>query len=273
MQKKPHGPTEPAINPATGLREDELALCVDPNNPGKIEKYVLPDGTVVDPAEQNTSQGIVSIIHPDLIITSSQKEGFRPILASRLGEMLLIAENLFGKRDHAYTFLGIEFTEGLPRIQFEANQGMIMQLPAYAMFEPMNTYAMMAHECIHMLSPCPRRPVKILEEGMAEVFSYIYMRDTMQHELKLKTPGSAYHEAGELVAMLVSIDPYGVKRMREEEPTISLISKSLIWKYYPMLDEGTAARLARTFVKDDCDDPDILAWYENEGRQAKCASD
>jgi hypothetical protein len=57
---------------------------------------------------------------------------------------------------------------------------------------------------------------------------------------------------------------YGIKRMREEEPTISLISKSLIWKHYPMLQEGVAARLARTFVRDGCTDAGILAWYEKE---------
>lgn len=34
----------------------------------------------------------------------------------------------------------------------------------------------------------------ILEEGMAEVFAYIYMQGTWKGELPSKTPGSAYHE-------------------------------------------------------------------------------
>jgi hypothetical protein len=63
---------------------------------------------------------------------------------------------------------------------------------------------------------------------------------------------------------MMGIDPFSIKRIREEEPTISLISKALIWKYYPMLYEGVAARLARAFVRDGCTDPDILAWYERE---------
>lgn len=54
MQKKPNGPVERTINPATGLREDELALCVDPTDLGKIEKCVLPDGSVVDPTKYIT---------------------------------------------------------------------------------------------------------------------------------------------------------------------------------------------------------------------------
>ena len=101
---------------------------------------------------------------------------------------------------------------------------------------------------------------------MAEVFAYIYMRDTMKFDIPPKLPGSAYHEAGELVSMLVSIDPYGIKRIREEEPAISLISKALIWKHYSMLDEGVAARLVRTFVNDDCSDLDILRVYERESQ-------
>ncbi|MCI0558829.1 MAG: hypothetical protein MN733_10055 [Nitrososphaera sp.] len=42
-------------------------------------------------------------------------------------------------------------------------------------------------------SPNPTKPVTILEEGMAEVFAYIYMQDTWKGELPSKTPGSAYH--------------------------------------------------------------------------------
>lgn len=263
MQKsnKPRGSI---VNRATGLRNDEIAITIDPNNPSQAKGYILPDGRTLKPIDRGVPQGIPSIIHPDLIVTSSRREGFRQTLASRLGEMLIIAEDLFGKRDHNYTFLGVEFTEDAPHIHPEMNKSLIMRLPINSMFEPMITYAYMAHECIHLLSPCPHRPVTILEEGIAEVFAYIYMRDTMKIEIPSRKSGSAYHEAGELVAMLMSIDPYGIKRIREVEPTISLIPKALIWKHYSMLDEGVAARLARTFVKDGCTDPDILAWYERE---------
>ena len=256
-----------SVKSITGLKHDEIGVAIDPTNPSKIGGYLLPDGKRLQNGASGAPQDIPSIIHPQLIITSKENKATRSTMASRLGEMLIVAENLFGQRDHRYTFLGIEFTNDAPHIHFEPNKNMIMQLHMGAMLEPMETYAEMAHECIHLLSPCPQRPVTILEEGIAEVFAYIYMRDTMKHELKPKPPGTAYHEAAELVAMLMSINPYGIKQMREEEPTISLITKSLIWKHYPMLDEGVAARLARTFVSDNCDDPDILAWYEKESSE------
>jgi hypothetical protein len=258
---KPDGST---INPATGLRNDEVAFGIDPKEPGKVKNYVLPDGRVLTPEELGISDGIPSIIHPDLIVAQKGDKSTRSTLASRLGEMLIVAENLFGRRDRQYTFLGFEFTSDNPNIQFGNNKSMIMQLHLGALFEPMSAYAEMAHECIHILSPNPKKPSTILEEGIAEVFAYIYMRDTMKYEIKTKEPGTAYHEAAQLVALLMSFNPYGIKEMREEEPTISLISKSLIWKHYPMLEEGVAARLARTFVRDNCDDPRILGWYESE---------
>ena len=245
------------------MRDDEIGLLIDPKNPSQALSYITPDGTVIEPG-QNDPRGVPSIIHPDLFVTHSQTKGFRSTMASRLGEMLIIAKSLFGKRDHSCTFLGFEFTEDAPHIHYEANRGMIMRLSASTMLEPMDIYPQMAHECVHMLSPCIGKPVTILEEGMAEAFAYLYMRDTMDVELPHREPGSAYHEASELVGMLLSINPYGIKAIREDEPTISLITKSLIWKHYPMIPEGVAARLARTFVRDGCTDPDILARYESE---------
>jgi hypothetical protein len=254
------------------LRDDEIAFRLDPEDSSKVESYILSSNNK-GKFDVLGSGGIPSIIHPNLIVTSSKVEGFRSTLASRLGEMLLIAENLFGKRDRSYSFLGFEFTDNGPNLHYEGNKSFIMRIQSGVMLEPMLVYAQMAHECVHMLSPCPQRPVTILEEGMAEFFAYIYMRDTMEYKLTSKQPGTAYHEAGELVAMLMSINPYGIKQIREEEPTISLITKSLIWKHYPMLEEGVAARLARTFVPDDCQDPDILAWYERETQMGKKSID
>ena len=264
--QKSSSPRNGLVNPATGLRNDEVVFGIDPKEPGKVKSYVMPDGRVLKPGDKGAPQGIPSIVHPDLLVTSSKAQAFRLTFASRLHEMLLLAEGMFGKRDRSYAFLGIEFTEENPHLHYEADKNLIMRLHASALLEPMEAYAQMAHECIHMLSPNPTKPVTILEEGMAEVFAYIYMQDTWKVTLPSKTPGSAYHEARELVGSTMDIDTFGIKRIREEEPTISLISKALIWKHYPMLYEGVAARLARTFVRDGCTDPDILAQYERESQ-------
>jgi hypothetical protein len=211
-------------------------------------------------------QKVPSIIHPAFLITTKSVEGVRDTLAYRLGQMLQAAENLFGPRDRSFAFLGVEFTNDDPHVSWVTKQSMIIQLNYSALLDPIQAYGQLAHECIHMISPCPRKPVTILEEGIAEVFAHIYMRDNMNFDAPLKPPETAYGEAARLVAILLHFDPHGIKAMRQEEPTISLISKSLIWKHYPMLEEGMAARLARTFVRDGCTDPDILAIYESESK-------
>jgi len=270
-QNRQHRNKKPQSKISDELGSDEIAFRLNPKDPSKVESYIL--GSKNKGKIYAGTDRIPSIIHPNLIVTSSSLEGFRSTMASRLGEMFLIAENLFGKRDRSYSFLGFEFTDNGPNLHYERDKSFLMRIQSGVMLEPMFVYAQMAHECVHMLSPCPQRPVTILEEGMAEFFAYIYMRDTMEYKLTPKPPGTAYHEAGQLVAMLMSLNPYGIKQIREEEPTISLITKSLIWKHYPMLEEGVVARLARTFVSDDCQDPNILAWYEKETLMGKATSD
>lgn len=265
LQMQKRSSSNPAeVNLATGLRNDEVLVGVDPNASSKVTSYVMPDGRRLKPGDKSAPPGIPSIVHPDLLVIPNKTQGFRSTLASRLHEMLIIAEDLFGERDRSYSFLGIEFTEAYPHIYFEPQKNMIMRLHINALLEPLEAYAQMAHECIHMLSPNPLKPVTILEEGMAEVFSYIYMRDTWKFELRKKPYGSSYHEARELVGYIMGIDTFGIKQLRLEEPTISLISKSMIWNQYPMLYEGMAARLARTFVPDVCNDPRVIIAYQNE---------
>ena len=160
---------------------------------------------------------------------------------------MAIAENLFGQRDTSYLFLGFEFVPGHARVRWVTDKSLVIQLSFQAMRNPMEAYSEVAHECVHLLSPNPNKPVKILEEGMATVFSFMYMRDTMKAPI-LTTEQEHYDEAAKLVAMLMQIDPYGIKKIRGEEPDTREITKSLIWKYYPTIPEGVAARLARTFL-------------------------
>jgi hypothetical protein len=59
----------------------------------------------------------------------------------------------------------------------------------------------------------------------------------------------SYYETSFLAGQLLSIDLYGIKAMREEEPTISKISKALILEHYPTISESVAERLAEPFVR------------------------
>lgn len=238
----------------------EFGVLYDPKTVS-IHSIQKPNGKWVKANGRNV--GLSTIIDPEYLIAAPDDFNPHNTIAYRMAEMLFLASNLYGLRDTRYTFAGVEFTSGRPRTRFCLGKNVIIQLHTNTLFDRNELLRQLAHESIHLLAPFPERPVKIIEEGMAEAFAFVYMRDTM----KVIVPPpqmESYREAVELVSMLLSIDPYGIKRLREDEPIISNITKSLILKHYPRLDEGAAARLTRTFIWDGCDDPDILAFYDNE---------
>ena len=59
-------------------------------------------------------------INSDLLITQPMSDGTWT-LASRLGDMLHMAEELFVSRDCSYTILGIEFASDVPKIWYPRN--------------------------------------------------------------------------------------------------------------------------------------------------------
>lgn len=229
---------------------------------------MLADGTQIR-LNNDTVPSNVPPLEPSLVVTSRGNRGERNTLAYRFGEIMTIAENLFGQRNTSYLFLGFEFVPGHARVRYVTDKSLVIQLSFQAMHNPMEAYAELAHECIHLLSPHPRISVKILEEGMATVFSFMYMRDTMKAPI-LTTEQEHYDEAARLVAMLMQIDPYGIKKIREEEPDTRNITKELIQKYYPTIPEEVAARLARTFLTglQEEDVPARSDWYNRESFDA-----
>ena len=62
-------------------------------------------------------------INSDLLITQPMSDGtWTWTLASRLGDMLHMAEELFAPRDYSYTILGIEFVSGIPQIWYPGSR-------------------------------------------------------------------------------------------------------------------------------------------------------
>ena len=246
-----------------GKSSDDFGVLVDPKT-STIHSYQKPDGTWVKAGDQNIK--LVTVIDPKYLITEDEKsDQTRETLPYRIAQMLATATKLFGPRDLSYTVAGAEFTNGLPRVRFYQGNYAIIQLHVNALHDRNEMLGQLAHECIHLLSPTPDRPPKILEEGMAEAFAYLFMRDTMKVIMPFKSLES-YREALELVTLLLDTDPDGIRKMREEVPTIADISKTLIMKYYPTIPEGVAARLIRTFVRDENSHPDIVAIYNREAQ-------
>lgn len=174
-----------------------------------------------------------------------------------------MAQDLFGPRDTSYTLLGIEFTPENGKVRHIDDKNFIIHLPFEAMSNPIHAYIVLSHECVHLLSPNLDKPVTILEEGIAMIFSLVYTQDVLKMPPVLVS-GESYAEAAELVGLLMHIDPNGIKKMREEEFVIRKINKSLILKYYPSIPEDVAARLSRTFTRDGDIHPGVIEYYNNE---------
>ena len=61
-------------------------------------------------------------INNDLLVTQCLPNGYTWTLASRLEDMIYMAEELFGPRDQSYTMLGIEFVADGPRIWYPGDR-------------------------------------------------------------------------------------------------------------------------------------------------------
>ncbi len=66
----------------------------------------------------------INIMHSDPLVTQPLPDGngYTWKLASLLGNMLHIAEELFGQRDPSYTILGIEIGSDIPHIWYPGDR-------------------------------------------------------------------------------------------------------------------------------------------------------
>lgn len=246
-----------------GLGPDEIGIVLDPHNPTRVHSYMFADGTHLK-LNNESVPAKVPPLEPSLIVTSMDNRGPRNTLAYHFGEMMIAAQNLFGPRNTSFLFLGFEFIPDHARVRYVTDHSAVIQLSFRAMMNPIEAYFELAHECVHLLSPNPYKSTLIIEEGMASVFSSIYLRETMNVQVR-PVSQQYYDEAAALVTSLLEIDRYGIRKMREEEPDTRKITQSLILKYFPMLPVSVAARLSRTFLNGEKDHPDTIAQYVYEG--------
>ena len=188
-------------------------------------------------------------IERSLIITDPlPTSGYTWTLASRLGQMLGIAQAQFGERDLSYTILGIEFAQDGPQIWYPGNsKHIVIQLGLKSLDEPVRASYQLAHECIHLLSPTGGRNATVLEEGLATYFSQQYIYKNFNEDWH--SGMQSYEIASALVRKLLALDAYAIKHLRHEVPVISKISKGLLLKHYPALGEEVAGKLAQPFER------------------------
>jgi hypothetical protein len=174
-------------------------------------------------------------------------KGYTWTLASRLGQILRIVEDLYGPRDMSYTVLGIEFGGGVPQLWYPgAGRHIVVQITPECATDMQRACYQMAHESIHLLSPTGGTNTNTLEEGLATHFSARYMLHHFQ-AVWHAGPGS-YHTACQYLEQLLALDAGIVRTLRQLQPTLSAITAEQIRSAHPGVTEGLATALAQPFA-------------------------
>ena len=170
-------------------------------------------------------------------------------LATRLGDMMCVAEEMFGPRDMSYTILGVEFFGQTPCIWYP-NSGngkhIVIRLSLQACNDPNRAYYQMAHECLHTLCPSGNTYSNNLEEGVACYFSWYYMDQHLG--IKNQTPSEPnYLYALDLVSPILNSIPFFIRNLRDIQPYLSKVTISDLRRVNPNLDINTIHKLLRQF--------------------------
>ena len=189
-------------------------------------------------------------VNSELLVTQRLPNGYTWTLASRLGEMLQMAEDLFGQRDSSYTILGIEFIAGIPQIWYPGNcKHIVIQLDQSAATNMLQACYQMAHETVHLLSPTGGDNATNFEEGVACYFAAYYLKNKL-NAFNWEPTLQSYKRALALITPRLDEDIYCVRRLRELQPSFSKISREQISTEFPNLTLDDADFLIKKFDRE-----------------------
>lgn len=150
--------------------------------------------------------------------------------------MLNRAEAMYGPRDKDFTILGVEIAEiSQPQIWFPGDCGHVaIQLTPECLHDSNLAMFQAAHEIVHCLCPRPGR-ASVLEEGAATFFSIEYIH---KNNIDMEISDKKYVHAFQLYSDLHKLDPELIKKARQEQPSMSLMTEDLLVSLCPDL-KGT----------------------------------
>lgn len=183
-----------------------------------------------------------------LLTARETKHGYTWTLTSRLGDMLMYAEEMFGTRNKSFTILGIEFNDSGPRVWYPKNNGnIVIQLTPEALNSETIALYQLAHECVHLLSPSGSANANVLEEGVAVYFSWWYLRKVLGIDGHMMTDEPIYMTAGLLVEKILNKHPDFFKKARTLRPEIWTLTPQELMNLCPDLSGEEAKLLALPF--------------------------
>ncbi len=104
----------------------------------------------------------------------------------------------------------------------------------------------LAHECVHLLHPVPKREISFLEEAAAEDFSVRYFTQRFPSAAPTRVD-PRYAKARGALAELLEYAADAVKLLRQRESSLSRTTELLIRQVVPACPSRTAALLAAKF--------------------------
>jgi hypothetical protein len=193
----------------------------------------------------------LSYINPELFDAQPLSGGgYKYTLASRLGTMMLMIEEMFGERDPSYTILGVEFGGDIPMIWYPGNRRHVaIRLTTSAASYPQQACYQLAHEAVHLLAPSGGKNANNFEEGVATYFSAFYMRAFFPNYPNTVDVQS-YARAVDLVSPRLKSDAYCIRRLRTKQPSFSLITPEDLTVEFPDLKSTEVEFLLSKFVRD-----------------------
>ncbi len=192
------------------------------------------------------------------LLGTSFPGGYTWTLTTRLGQALKMAEELYGRRDHGWTLLGVEFSDnGQPQVWYpgsgEGRSNVVIQLTEGAAKDYTVAMFQLAHEVVHVLSPNGTRGATVLEEGLASYFSLLYVKKHLNRELEPERwVGSKYMRAYQLVARLdqeYEDMPKRIQLLRQRNggSLSGTLTSRLVQEIFPVLPADDADALAGRF--------------------------
>ena len=197
----------------------------------------------------------VFVKHPD-----GNNSKYAQQLRRHLGNMLEMAEDLFGRRDRWYRCVGIEFHDANPQLKYLSRPdgdglNIIIRLSQSAAQNMSQTCFEMAHETVHLLAPTGSQNVTNLHEGVACFFSMYYMK-TILNEPKWCYTKERHRRVLELVTPRLKEDRYCIKGLRGRQRWFQRMRKEDIHEVIPKLTEEDVSFLISEFVRtvERCDE-------------------
>jgi len=170
-------------------------------------------------------------LNSTLCVHSSKGSYAAPSLTPIVSHVFDAAEAMYGPSDPSYCFCGLTFTcERGQMITDHRNRRTWIGVPTSYLSHQKALGALLAHECVHVLSPT-QHLVSNLEEGAAVHFSAFY---TLQY-LGIVFPEryAPYQAAARATRKLFGIDPAILKKLRKYQITISEITTDMILNACP----------------------------------------